>query len=73
MIDRFDLEQHIMQAWITSEDLDLFLWKLMDSPDEMTEDEIANMLIGIKTIHDARMNKLWNTFEELVSLGKITS
>ncbi len=73
MIDRFDLEQHIMQAWITSEDLDLFLWKLMDSPDEMTEDEIANMLIGIKTIHDARMNKLWNTFEELVSLRKITS
>ncbi len=73
MIDRFDLEQHIMQAWITSEDLDLFLWKLMDSPDEMTEDEIANMLIGIKTIHDARMNKLWNTFEELVSLRKIIS
>lgn len=73
MIDRFDLEQHIMQAWITSEDLDLFLWKLMDSPDEMTEDEIANMLIGIKTIHDARMRKLWNTFEELLSLGKITN
>jgi hypothetical protein len=73
MIDRFDLEQHIMQAWITSEDLDLFLWKLMDSPDEMTEDEIANMLIGIKAIHDARMHKLWNTFEELLSLGKITN
>ena len=73
MIDRFDLEQHIMQAWITSEDLDLFLWKLMDAPEEMSEDDIANMLIGIKSIHEARMNKLWHCFEEMVAQGKIAS
>lgn len=71
MIDRFDLEQYIMQAWITSEDLDLFLWKLMDSPEKMSEDDIANMIIGIKALHDARMNKLWHCFEELLAMKKI--
>lgn len=73
MIDRFDLEQHIMQAWITSEDLDLFLWNLMDAPEEMSEDDIANLLIGIKALHDARMNKLWHVYEELLAMKKIVS
>jgi hypothetical protein len=52
-----DLEQAIMQCWQTSDDLDLFFRYHGDAPNPMTEDEVANTLIGLKLLNDMRV---WN-------------
>jgi hypothetical protein len=53
-----DLEQAIMVAWQTADDIDLLFKRYLDSPKIMTEDEVANALLGIKTLHDLRCEAL---------------
>lgn len=62
MSDQFDLEQDIMSAWHTSDDIKL----LLDSFDTLTEDQRMNALIGIEQMHTLRMNKLFATFERFL-------
>lgn len=62
MNDKYDLEQAIMLAWQTSEDLDLLYKHHGDHPVPMTEDEVGNALWGIKILHDMRMEKLMDTY-----------
>jgi hypothetical protein len=62
MNDKYDLEQAIMLAWQTSDDLDLFYKHHGDHPVVMTEDEVGNALWGIKILHDMRMEKLMDTY-----------
>jgi hypothetical protein len=39
----------------------------MDSSDgPCSEDEIANMIIGLKEIHKSRCLKLWDMFERMI-------
>lgn len=57
-----DLESAIMLAWQTSEDLDLLYKHHGDAPRPMTEDEVANALLGIKVLHEMRMEKLMDTY-----------
>ena len=65
--DRFDLEAEIHSVWYTEVDLDTILFRLMDSSDgPCSEDEIANMLIGLKEIHKSRCLKLWDMFERMI-------
>jgi hypothetical protein len=70
--DRFDLEQLILKAWQVKDDIDLLLKRQMDAPEPLSEDEFANAMIGISTLHDMRMNELWDCFEFLVHERKIT-
>jgi hypothetical protein len=62
MNDGIDLESAIMLAWQTSEDLDLLFRHHGDHPVPMTEDEVGNVLLGIKVLHDLRMEKLMDTY-----------
>ena len=64
--DRFDFEESLVELGNICEDIDTILYKYMDSPDPGSEDEIANMLIGIKALHLSRYEKMWALFEELV-------
>ena len=65
--DRFNLEEEIMNVWCTAEDLDTILYRIMDAADgPPTEDEITNMLIGLKEIHNSRCMKLWDVFETMI-------
>ena len=65
--DRFNLEEEIMKVWSTVEDLDTILYRIMDASNgPPSEDEITNMLIGLKEIHDSRCMKLWDVFETMV-------
>ena len=63
-VDRFDLEQEIMNCWHVTEDIQT----LYESPDflELDENEIANYLLGLKTIYGVKFEKLWNVFEKLI-------
>ncbi|HJO55250.1 MAG TPA: hypothetical protein QF423_01100 [Candidatus Scalindua sp.] len=63
-----DLEDKIMSAWSTADDIDTFLYRYLDSPAEpLSEDDISNTLIGIKTLHDQRCQKLWDAFEKVLA------
>jgi hypothetical protein len=65
-VDRFDLEQAIMNAWATSEDLDL----VYHNTDNLTLnpkdcDILQNQMLGLKYIFELRMEKVWDVFEKL--------
>lgn len=68
-VDRFDLEQDIMRAWSILDDIDLLHDRMYDV--EMSEDDISNYLIGLRSIYHARFEKLFKTFEKLIENGNI--
>ena len=70
--DRFNLEAEIMSVWNTKDDLESITSRMMDDPDPMSEDDIANVLIGLSELHDIRCKKLFNVFEAMVRERKFT-
>ena len=65
--DRFDLEDKIQNVWSTSVDLDSILFRVSDDPDgTLTEDQLANLLIGLKEMHDSRCRELMYVFETMI-------
>ena len=69
MTDRFDLEQQIMACWNVTSDIDTLCEGVIES--DMTTDQIANILLGMKQLYELKFNKLFNTFEELTRKGII--
>jgi hypothetical protein len=63
-----DLEQTIMAAWNTKEDLELFVKQLVDGPRPMTEDEIWNMVYGIACLHGARSEAMFEAYEKYIAM-----
>jgi hypothetical protein len=63
MSNRFDLEQQILDAWKVVDDINLAFELSMDNNDR---DQMANLLLGLKTLYDVKFNKLWDTFEQCV-------
>ena len=64
-VDRFDLEEAIMRAWRTSDDIKAFY----TSAEHMDEDQVINALIGLEIFAEMRFNELWNTFEQCIQNG----
>lgn len=60
------LEDHIMSVWSTKEDIDTVLWAVMDKPEPLSEDELANLLIGICALHESRCQQLYETYSNLL-------
>ena len=72
MKDRFDLEQHIMECWNVTSDVEMLLDAILDSPkfaDMPAEyaDRIANMLLGMKELYEMRFERLFRTFEDCIT------
>ena len=66
-----ELEDLIMAAWMTREDIDTALWVLLDRVKKPDEDEISNLLIGLHSLHDARMTKLFEAYETVLKTNKV--
>ena len=64
-VDRFDLEEAIMNSWRTSDDIKA----LYKSAEHMDEDQMMNALMGLEIFAEMRFNELWNTFEKCISNG----
>ena len=65
---RFNLEEEIQNVWNTENDLDTILYRIMDAHDgPPSEDDVVNMLLGLKEIHKSRCIKLWDVFETMVN------
>jgi len=69
MSDRFEFEQKIMDCWGICEDIDT-LYRMSDIR-EMSEDELANALLGLKTVYGMKFEILFDIFEQMVREGKI--
>ena len=65
--DRFDFEQQIMSCWNVTSDIKTVTEYLLDAPlKDDREDKIANMLMGIEALYQAKFDKLFTQFEALV-------
>lgn len=67
-MDRFDLEQEIMNCWNVVEDL-----KMIYGAEHLYDDEDAmmNALLGLGSLYELKFQKLWNTFEASIPNVKI--
>ena len=70
MTDRFDLEQQIMKCWNITEEIKLLNENVLEN-NEYTKDDISNYLLGLETIYEAKFDKLFNMFGELIKDKKI--
>lgn len=70
MVDKYDLEQGIMKCWNVTEDIDIVYKNVMEK--DMSTDDIANALLGLKTLYEMKFDELFSTFETLVHEKKIT-
>ena len=65
--DRFDFEQQIMNCWNVTSDIRTVTEYLLDAPlEDGREDKIANMLMGIEALYNAKFDKLFSQFEDLI-------
>jgi len=58
----FDLEDDIQKVWSVKDDIDLLIWRFVDHPAVMTDDEVWNHLAGISSRLDLLCEKLWDTY-----------
>jgi hypothetical protein len=68
-----DLEDAIYKAWQTCDDLELFFKHHGDHPEPMTEDEVSNMILGIKQLHNMRMEALMDMMCRVHKLNQYTT
>jgi hypothetical protein len=59
----FGLEQEIMNAWRVVDDIDLLYENVIET--DMSTDDIANVLLGLKGVYSMRFQKLFDAFEEV--------
>ena len=70
MKDRFDLEQEIMQIVSFKEIVDTLAWRVLDSVEPLSEDRIANALIGLSEMLDHHNVKMLDTLSQCFRLNE---
>ena len=61
-VDFFTLEEKIMAAWQTVEDIKA----LYKSSERMNQDQITNALLGLEIFASMRFEELWDCFEQAI-------
>ena len=69
MTDRFDLEQDIMRCWGITDDIDMLYRNVMEK--DMSSDDLANCLLGLKVLYNMKFETLFSDFEQLIKDRKI--
>ena len=69
--NRFDLEQAIMVAWSTDDDVNMLFYAYGDTDLAKDRDKVANLMLGITELHNLRMEKVFDIFERMVHEGKM--
>ena len=66
----FDLEDAIYKVWQTADDLETFFQYHGDAERPMTEDEVANTLLGLKQLHEMRCWQLMDMSARVFELNQ---
>ena len=61
---RFDLEQDIHDCWNITKDIDTLLVGVVEQ--DLTRDQIANILLGMQELYSLKFDRLFTTFEEMI-------
>jgi len=73
---RFDLEDNINDCWGITGEIAMLNERLLDGypgiPD-LTPDQVANILIGLESLYDAKFQRLWDTFCQVCELDDYAS
>ena len=70
MYNRFDLEECIMNAWNTEDEITLLL---EDCVKDMPQEKYEETILGISRLHGARMQKVMEVFENMVETKQFVS
>lgn len=70
MKDIRDLEPHIHNLWMVKEQVRTLLWRYMDHPEVMTEDDMANQLIALEFTLDLYCEKLFDEYKKIAQLDE---
>jgi hypothetical protein len=68
--NHFDLEDAIYKVWQTADDIETLYKYHGDADQPMTEDEVANALIGLKQLHDMRCWQLMDMSARVFELNQ---
>lgn len=63
-MNKYDLEQDILNAWQIVTDLNLLSSSI--SEDQIDKDEILNILIGLQSLYNLKFDKLFRDFEKIM-------
>jgi len=66
MRDIHDMENAIIRMGALEDELDVLLYKMFDASRKPTDDEVMNIMIGIKEINKARYDMLWESFTRTI-------
>jgi len=64
------LESHIHNLWGVKEQVKTLLWRYMDHPVPMTEDDMANQLIAIEHTLDLYLEKLFDEYKKICEIDE---
>lgn len=67
---RFELEQSLLNLWHVVDDLNLLYEYVLER--DMTKDELANIILGMKLIYNMKHDKCMDIFEECVKNQQIS-
>jgi hypothetical protein len=62
---QFDLEQEIMHCWNITSDLDHLFEELCEG-EKMSNDRMANIVLGMKELYEIKFNRLFHSFESFL-------
>lgn len=60
----YELEQQILSCWNVVDDVDRLYRYVMEH--DMSKDDIANVLLGIKAIYSLKFDETFSTFEAAI-------
>jgi len=60
---KFELEQDILNAWHVVDDISAVYSRV----DTLSQDEIMNLLLGLKSLYQIKFEKLFESFEKYSS------
>lgn len=66
-----DLEEQVNACWMVIDDIKLLNQTLQNTPGALTDDQVANYLLGLETIYALKFNQLQNTISQLIQQGTL--
>jgi hypothetical protein len=72
-VSHTEIEDGINNVWGIKDIVDTFMWRYLDHPRPMTEDEVWNHLAAISTLLDMHCEKLMDTYCKVYELNEYAS
>jgi hypothetical protein len=65
-----DLEPHIHNLWAVKQQVSTLMWRYLDHPEQMTEDQMANQLMAVEHTLDLYCEKLFDEYKQVCQIDE---